>query len=76
MSKVTVYQYMVLDLAGVEKRKSRRWGTRKGIESLKESADILENTAAQVAATAVDSMGFTVLDFDPHSEEAGGACGS
>jgi hypothetical protein len=65
--KVTVYQYMVLDPNRGEKRKSRRWGTREGIESLKQFADIWEFTAAEVDALAVDSMGFTRMDFDPSS---------
>jgi hypothetical protein len=67
MSTVTVYQYMVLDSFRVEKRKSRRWGTRVGIEALKDFAEIIEDTATEVDASAVDSMGFTTLDFDPHS---------
>jgi hypothetical protein len=65
MSKVTVYQYMVRDAFRVEKRKSRRWGTRDGIESFGEYAEILEFTATVVDASAVDSLGFTTLDFDP-----------
>ena len=67
MSKVTVYQYTILDLKRVERRKSRRWGTREGIESLKQFAEILEETATEVDASAVDSLGFTQLDFDPRS---------
>jgi hypothetical protein len=67
MNKVTVYQYMVLDSFRAEKRKSRRWGTREGIESLKEFAEILQDTATEVDASAVDSMGFTQLDFNPHA---------
>ena len=67
MSKVTVYQYMVLDPYRVQRRKSRRWGTRAGIEPLKDFAEILEDTAAQVDISSVDSLGFTKLDFDPHS---------
>jgi hypothetical protein len=67
MSKVTVYQYMVLDSYRNERRKSRRWGTREGIESLKDFAEIIEFIAAEVDASAVDSLGFTTLDFDPHS---------
>jgi hypothetical protein len=67
MSTVTVYQYMVLDHFRVERRKARRWGTREGIEALKDFAEILEDTAAEVDVWAVDSIGFTGLDFDPHS---------
>jgi hypothetical protein len=67
MSKVTVYQYLVRDTYRVEMRKSRRWGTRDGIESFGEYAEILEFTAMVVDASAVDSLGFTQLDFDPRS---------
>jgi hypothetical protein len=41
MSKVTIYQYMVLDPERAEKRKSRRWGTREGIQSRKDFAQII-----------------------------------
>jgi hypothetical protein len=34
MRKVALYQYLVFDSYRVEKRKSRRWGTREGIEWL------------------------------------------
>jgi hypothetical protein len=67
MSQVTVYQYMVLGTNLGEPRQARRWGTREAIEGLKGSAEILELTAALVDASAVDSIGFTALDFDPHS---------
>jgi hypothetical protein len=67
MSKVTVYQYMVLGTNLGEPRPARRWGTRDAIEGLKGSAAILEHTETQVDASSVDSIGFTVLDFDPHS---------
>jgi hypothetical protein len=66
MSKVTVYQYMVLDTA-LQKQKSRRWGTREGIASFGDFIEILEDTAVEVDASAVDSLGFTKLDFDPYS---------
>jgi hypothetical protein len=65
VSKVALYQYPVFDRYRVEKRKSRRWGTREGIESFKHFAEILEDTAVEVDGSAVDSMGFTKLDFDP-----------
>jgi hypothetical protein len=64
MSKVTVYQYMVLGTNLGEPRQARRWGTREAIERLKGSAEILEHTETQ---SSVDSIGFTGLDFDPHS---------
>jgi hypothetical protein len=44
MSKVTVYQYMVLDTA-LQKQKSRRWGTREGIASFGDFIEILEDTS-------------------------------
>jgi hypothetical protein len=65
MAKVTVYEYLVVDPYRIERRKSRRWGTREGIESLKDFAEILESTAIEVDASAVDSSGFTQLDFNP-----------
>ena len=67
MSQVTVYQYNLLGTNLGEPRQARRWGTREAIEGLKGSAAILESTAALVDASAVDSIGFTTLDFDPHS---------
>ena len=67
MNKVTVYQYTILDLRRVERRKSRRWGTREGIQSLIDLTEVLEDTGTEVDASAVDSVGFTTLDFDPHS---------
>ena len=67
MSKVTVYQYMALGTNLGEPRKARRWGTREAIEGLKGSAEILGDTATDVDASVVDSMGFTRLDFDPHA---------
>jgi len=65
--KVTIYQFMVLDPSRGERRTSRRWGTREGIQSRKDFAEtfILEETAKEVDASKVDSMGFTKLDFDP-----------
>jgi hypothetical protein len=65
MTRVTVYQYMVLDPKRIEKRKSRHWGTREGIESLRDFGEILEFSATVVDVSAVDSMGFRRLDFDP-----------
>ena len=68
MTKVTVYQYIVVDAYRIERRMSRRWGTREGIESLKDFAEILESTAIEVDASAVDSSGFTQLDFNPTTD--------
>ena len=59
MSKVTIYRYMVLNPNRAERRKSRRWGTREGIASFKNFAELLEDTAAEVDGTAVNSIGFT-----------------
>ena len=67
MNKVTVYQYTILDLRRVERRKSRRWGTREGIQSLSDLTEVLEDTGTEVDASAVDYLGFTQLDFDPRS---------
>jgi hypothetical protein len=67
MSKVTVFQYLVLGTNLGEPRQARRWGTREAIEGLKGSAAILEDSAPLVEAAAVDSIGFTALDFDPRS---------
>ena len=41
--------------------------SREGIQSRKDFAEILilEDTAKEVDASKVDSMGFTKLDFDP-----------
>jgi hypothetical protein len=67
MSKVTIYQYILLNTGLNEPRKARRWGTREAIEGLKGAAEILEDTATEVDASVVDSVGFTNLDFDPRS---------
>jgi hypothetical protein len=39
MSKVTVYQYQMLNPNLCEPRKARRWGTREAIEGLGDSAN-------------------------------------
>ena len=65
MGKVTVYQYRILNSRrGFGMRKARRWATRKAINRHK-SAEILEETATEVDASAVSSNGVTGLDFDP-----------
>ena len=51
MNKVTVYQYTILDLRRVERRKSRRWGTREGIQSLIDLTEVLEDTGTEVDAS-------------------------
>ena len=65
MSTVAIYRYLLLYRVSSEKRQSRRWGTREGIEPFKDVAEILEDTATEVDASVVDSLGFTTLDFDP-----------
>jgi hypothetical protein len=51
-------------------RKARRWATRKAINRHK-SAEILEETATEVDASAVSSNGVTGLDFDPRAAISG-----
>lgn len=65
MTKVTVYQYIILDPGPVERRKSRRWGTRQAIDALKDAADIIEDSATEVDEAVLNAGGFTGLDFDP-----------
>jgi hypothetical protein len=67
MGKVTVYQYQILDPKMVERRLSRRWGTRAAIASLKEMADVVEASATDVDEAVLDSTGFTPLNFDPRA---------
>jgi hypothetical protein len=64
VGKVTIYQYMILDMNRVELRKARRWGTRQAIDRLKD-ADLIEGSAAVVDAAVLNVGGFTELDFDP-----------
>jgi hypothetical protein len=71
MKKAIIYQYTILDLKRVERRKSRHWGTREGILSLTDLTEVLEDTAVEVDASAVDSLGFSKLDFDPHRVQPG-----
>jgi hypothetical protein len=59
MSKVTAYEYTVLDTNVVE------WGTREAIEGLKDSAELIESSATAVDASMLNDGGFTPLDFDP-----------
>ncbi len=67
MSTVTVYRYKILEPDVVERRLARRWGTREAIAGLKDMAEILEATAAQVDESVLNPGGFTPLDFDPKS---------
>jgi hypothetical protein len=66
MSKVTVYQYKVLDTRRLEAGIARRWGTREAIARLR-NAVILEETATRVDACLINMGGFTQFGFDPHS---------
>jgi hypothetical protein len=66
MSKVTVYQYKVLDTRRLESGIARRWGTREAIARLR-NAVILEETATRVDASLINMGGFTQFGFDPHS---------
>jgi hypothetical protein len=67
VGKVTVYQYQILDPKMVERRLSRRWGTRAAIASLKEMADVVEASATEVDEAVLDATGFTTLNFDPRA---------
>jgi hypothetical protein len=46
MSKVTVYQFTIYDIRSDEPVKSRRWGTRASIDSLRGAP--FEDTAKEV----------------------------
>lgn len=67
VGKVTVFQYEILDPKVVERRPSRRWGTRAAIASLKEMADIVEALGTDVDEAVLDPTGFTPLNFDPRA---------
>ena len=66
MSKVNVYQYMVLDTNRIEMRMARRWGTREAIDRLND-AQIIEGSAAVVDASVLNVGGFSELDFERRS---------
>jgi hypothetical protein len=72
MTKViaTVYQFLIIDPATMQRRKARTWGTRDAIKSLKHEAEILEDTATAIDASALRWNGFTDTDFDPHKPSA------
>lgn len=70
MRTITIYKYTLLNTRLGEPRVARRWGTREAIEGLKGSAKIIEFASALVDALAVDSLGFTALDFDPSAGSA------
>jgi hypothetical protein len=54
MSKVTIYQYQMLNTNLGEPRKARRWGTREAIERLKGSAESPLYVAVGVHSPDVD----------------------
>jgi hypothetical protein len=66
-TKVTVFQYQILDPKVVERRLSRRWGTRAAIAGLKDMADIVEVSATDVDEAVLDPTGFTPLNFGPRA---------
>jgi hypothetical protein len=69
MSKVTIYQYLVVNDYRRQIRKAQRWGTREAIARLRNTL-ILEATATTVDDTEINIGGFTVFGFDPaHSGE-------
>jgi hypothetical protein len=51
----------------VERRLSRRWGTRGAIAGLKEMADIVEVSGTDIDEAVLDPIGFTPLNFDPRA---------
>jgi hypothetical protein len=69
MSKVTIYQYLVVDNNSGQIRKANRWGTREAIARLRNTL-IVEHTATRVDDSVINIGGFTVCGFDPvHSGE-------
>ena len=62
MTRVTVYQCMLLDPKRIEKRKSRHWRTREGIESLKDFGEILEDTELRLATLSVGGVTAARID--------------
>jgi hypothetical protein len=68
MSKVTIYQYVVVDDHQRQIRKAQRWGTREAIARLRRTL-ILKDTATTVDASVINIGGFTEFGFDPHPGE-------
>jgi hypothetical protein len=66
MSKVTIYQYQMLNTNLGEPRKARRWGTREAIEGLKGSAEIIEFAVALVDASPSIRWGSRVWTLTHH----------
>lgn len=66
MTKVTIYQFKLYDISTDEKKLSRRWGTRKAIESI--GGEVVEDSRVEVDAAVVVSGidGMTEIGFNPH----------
>lgn len=66
MGKVKVYRFRRYDIVSGETKKSRRWGTRKGIERI--CGEMLEDTAIEVDESVVgrEIQGLTERDFNPN----------
>ena len=64
MSKVTIYQYLVIDRHRRQVRKAQRWGTRNAIERLRTTL-VLEDSATTVDASVINIGGFTEFGFNP-----------
>jgi len=66
MTKITIYQFRLYDIAHDENLKSRRWATLDAIKNI--HAEVLKDTATEVDApvVATDHAGMTVVDFNPH----------
>lgn len=69
MAKTTVYQFIKYDMASDNIVKSRRWGTREGIEWLQ--GTVLEGTATEVDESLVghEIEGLTDIGFNPHAQK-------
>jgi hypothetical protein len=67
MAQVTVYQFTNYDIASDQIIKSRRWGTREAIETIK--ANVIEDTAVDVDDSVLGQQvsGLSEIGFDPHA---------
>jgi hypothetical protein len=65
MSKVTVYQFTVYDIASDNNRKSRRWATREAVALA--GGCVLEETDTEIDESLLGSEieGMSARDFDP-----------
>lgn len=66
MSKVTVYQFTIYEIANDASRKSFRWATREAIKWA--GGHVLEDTAIEVDASDVGAeiKGMTARGYDPY----------